>query len=260
MLVKTLAQDLRAHYLRIQRGDMAPQGATRMRATVFTILDALVQHERMFLHLDELDKFTVDQGAPTPSTEWGAGIFSDVWSLLDGSLPFANYLATEDRVRPAGVTITVEFLQQRARSGLFVVGSGTWQGVFTRARRPPMGFGAGTPETQPEVGAEAIIAARVISPELLARFNSDIQILGYPEADEIPGLLEATRIIGLARDCDYVITPADLDFARGGFRVLETLFSRLLLCRDRMQDQSVIGAGPPESTAISYPPTITSRP
>ncbi len=260
MLVKILAQDLGAHYLRMQRGDMAPQGASRMRATVFTILDALVQHELVLLHLDELDKFTVDQGAPTPSTEWGAGIFSDVWSLLDGSLPFATYLATEDRVRPAGVTVTLELLQRRARSGLFVVGSGTWQGVFTKARRPPMGFGAGTPETQQEVGVEAIIAARVISPELLARFNSDIQILGYPEADEIPGLLEATGILGLARDCHYVITPADLDFARGGFRILETLFSRLLLRRDQMRGQPVTGASPTGSAAISSPPTISSRP
>ena len=88
MLVGNLAQRLGAHYLRVQRGDLAPQGATRMRATVFTILDALVIHERVLLHLDELDKFTVENGAPTPTSEWGASIFSDVWSLLDGALPF----------------------------------------------------------------------------------------------------------------------------------------------------------------------------
>jgi hypothetical protein len=234
MLVAAVAQRLNLHYLRVQRGDLAPQGASRLRATVFTILDTLVAHERVLLHLDELDKFTTENGAPTPTSEWGAGIFSDLWSLLDGVLPLGNYLAAPDRAPTTSGNLTAGFLEKRIRTGLWVVGSGTWQSIFSRERRPPIGFGGAAGPVSHEIVAADITAAEIISPELLARFNSDLQILSYPDRDEVIALLEVTGIAALARRCDYAIAESDIDFTRGGFRVIETLYSRLLLREARM--------------------------
>ena len=260
MLVATLAARLDIHYLRIQRGDMAPQGASRMRATVSTILDALVRHDKLLLHIDELDKLTVENGAPTPTNEWGAGIFSDVWSLLDGVLPFSNYLATDDRVKPPGVEVTAELLKRRTRCGLWVVGSGTWQSIFSRGRKSPMGFSGAAASTGPDIDSADIAAAQLISPELLARFNADIQVMAYPDQDEIQALLAATGILKLAKDCDYTISVNDLDFARGGFRVLETLYSRLLLRQAKMSPRPAPGAGRTGAPAISSDPPGLTKP
>ncbi len=259
-LVALVAARLGAHCLRVQRGDLAPQGAAKMRATTFAILDALVLHERLLLHLDELDKFTTGHAAPTPSTEWGAGIFSDLWSLLDGVLPCVNYLASEDRVRPPGVTVTEAWLQQRVRTGLFIVGSGTWQSVFAAAQRPTLGFGGTNAATRVEVRAEDIVAAGLISVELLARFSSDIMIMNYAEPDEVQTLLEATGILALARSCTYTITAEDLDFRRGGFRVIETLYSRLLLLQHRQSGGPGLGAEPGKAAAISSPANALAAP
>lgn len=239
MLVTAVAQRLKASYLRQQRGDLAPQGSARMRATVFNIMDALVLNDRVVLHLDELDKFTTETGAPTPATEWGAGIFSDLWSLLDGVLPFDTYLKLEDRARPPGVTIDLETLRRKTRCNLFVVGSGTWQAAFTAAAQSPLGFCAGNGTRRPEVRPSDIIQSRQVSFELLSRFSADLFILPYPDDDEIQSLLDATGISRLAESCAYRITPEDLDFGRGGYRVLETLLTRLLV----MQHKEVAARG-----------------
>jgi len=233
MLVAKCAEILGAHYRRTQRGDLAPQGASRVRASLFQILDLLVLHERVLWHIDELDKFTGDGVGMIPGNEWGASIFSDLWSALDGVFPIHSYLALEDRPRAKDPAITCAFLENKVRSCLYIVGSGTWQEVFARAATPRIGFSNTPGIVSPAVTAADIRRSRLISPELLARFSADLLILGYPGLDEISGLLKTSGIASLAREVGYAITDEDIDFRSGGFRVLETLLSRLLVLRHR---------------------------
>ena len=233
MLVAKCAEILGAHYRRTQRGDLAPQGASRVRASLFQILDLLVLHERVLWHIDELDKFTGDGVGMIPGNEWGASIFSDLWSALDGVFPINSYLALEDRPRAKDPAITCAFLESKVRSGLYIVGSGTWQELFARAAKPGIGFASRPGVTSSVVTAADIRRSHLISPELLARFSADFLILGYPDHHEITSLLTTSGIASLARDVGYVITDEDVDFRSGGYRVLETLLSRLLVLQHR---------------------------
>jgi len=234
MLVARCAERLGAYYRRSQRGDLAPQGAARMRASLFQILDLLVLHERVLWHIDELCKFSVEGGGATaPANDWAASIFSDLWSALDGVFPIDSYLAIEDRPRGKDPAVNLQYLEKRVRNGLFIVGSGTWQDLFSRASKPSVGFAIGTNDSPQAVTAADVRKSQLISPELLARFNANLIILGYPDRNEITNLLRASGIAKLAKDVGYDILPDDLDFRKGGYRVLETLLSRLLLLQYR---------------------------
>ena len=230
MLVAESAKRLGAIYKRSQRGDLAPQGAARMRSSLLQILDLLTLHERVLWHIDELDKFFAGaEGEATPRSEWSASIFSDLWSALDKSLPIETYLTMEDRPGVKDPTINADFLHQRVNGGLFIIGSGTWQNLFTRDGGPRIGFSNSTKTTPLGISVRDIQTSNLISPELLARFNSNFIILGYPERKEIEQIVKATGIAKLAKETRYQITDEDLDFSRGGYRVLEALLSRLLL-------------------------------
>ena len=123
-----------------------------------------------------------------------------------------------------------------------------------------MGFGGAAASTGPDIDSADIAAAQLISPELLARFNADIQVMAYPDQGEIQSLLAATGILQLAKDCDYTISANDLDFARGGFRVLETLYSRLLLRQAKLSPRPAPGAGRTGAPAISSDPQALTKP
>lgn len=233
MLIERAAELLGAYYRRMQRGDLAPQGASRMRASMFQILDLLVLHERVLIHIDELDKFGAEGSGATPGNDWGASIFSDLWSALDGVFPIDSYLALEDRPRAKDPTVNLQYLEKRVRNCLYIVGSGTWQDIFARAAKPSVGFATGLDETPQAVTAADVRKSRLISPELLARFNANLLVLGYPDRDEVVNLVRASGIAKLAKEVGYDILPDDLDFRKGGYRVLETLLSRLLLLQHR---------------------------
>ncbi len=239
-LVKEIAHRINAHYLRIQRGDFVPQH-TKTRSTLFQLLDTLVAQprRRMICHLDELDKYVVAAGGAAPVQEWSAGIWNDIFLLVEGAaeLPYEDYLLWPDRVKPQDSDpITVASLRKAVEQRLFLIGSGTWQAVFAKSCEPTIGFTISEPS---EVTAADIVNSNQVSPELLARFHSRLQIMTYPEHDEILQLLEATGIKELADKLEYRLQKQDLDFTRGGFRVLETLYTRLL-----MIEQTVVPVHP----------------
>jgi hypothetical protein len=255
MLVARCAEQLGAYYRRTQRGDLAPQGASRMRSSLFQILDLVTVQERTLWHIDELDKFAVDGGGATPGNEWGASIFSDMWSALDGVFPLDSYLALEDRPRAKDPAVNLQYLEKKVRTSLYIVGSGTWQDVFARAAKPSVGFATGCGEAPLTVTAADVRNSRLISQELLARFNANLLILGYPERDEVLSLVKASGIATLAREVGYEILPDDLDFRKSGYRVLETLLSRLLLLQHRRCRKANLAK---PRAAISSDPKIES--
>ena len=203
-----------------------------MRSSLFQILDLLTQHERVLWHIDELDKFSGD-GDGAIHSDWGGSIHSDLFSALDGAFPIETYLGLEDRPRAKDALVTAEFLRGRIRTGLFIVGSGTWQKLFAQAARPSLGFSPRHDAASIEVTPADVVKSQMISPELLARFNSNILILAYPDRAEIADIIKVTGIVQLAKETGYAITEEDLDFKKGGYRVLEALLSRLLLLQHR---------------------------
>ena len=223
-LVREAALCLNAELLKLCRGDWLPRGVRPGRATVFTILDRLLASERLCLNIEEADKFDLDF-----SKEWSAGIGTCLWQTLDGNFQIEDYLSeTNFGDRPVPTKAEIE---RKIRS-LWIIGSGTWQSVFTdNARSANFGF---QKETAPaQVNVEAIVKSGAISPELLLRFNADLVIVNYPAPHEIAGLLDATGITAQAKELGMVATASDVNWKNGGMRVLETLATRLAIEKHR---------------------------
>jgi SpoVK/Ycf46/Vps4 family AAA+-type ATPase len=237
-LVRAVSEAIGANYYRIQRGDFYPQGSNRGVPTIIAILNhALKSKGTVLIHFDELDKWSFgDQSSPTQ--EWSASCFSDLFTILDGAWTFETYLASEHRMKAGDGEFTPEQLQLVSRK-IFIVGSGTWQKLFDAKRRQkaPFGFNVGSPEIDRNLSGEEIFNSGVIAPELLARFNSDVQLMPYPERAEIEELLVATGISALAKKLGYQIIEYDIDFNRGGFRVLESLYTKMLVLEERVTAQ-----------------------
>lgn len=221
-LVATVAKSFGAGYLRLTYGDWIPYGAKDRKDTRTVILEALLADERVVLHIDELDKWPLsDSGAAS----WLTAASNDLWAVLDKQLSPEKFLAEHPDV-DAGR------LSRKIQRNMWIVGSGTWQQVFEDDRgMRHMGFGSSAP-AEADVGRELagrIRESRQISPELLARFNTSLQVLTYPSVGETAQLLRKTGISALAARVGVSIRPQDVDYRQGGMRVLESLASSLLV-------------------------------
>ena len=225
-VVQVLGQRLSAHLIRVQRSDFVPQGA-RLKPTVFQICDALVEHERVLLHLDELDKYRTD-GGPTPSGEWGAAVFGDVWAAAEGRLPVENYLTDVESVKPAKPKPSLAEMRERVQRRLFIVASGTFQEAWDLAARPRLGFLDSVTQGAEPVSTGDILRSRQISPEIIARFYPPF-FLTYPDPGEVGRMFEQCGLTKLATECGYLITAEDRDIRRTGFRGISSLYTTLLL-------------------------------
>ena len=228
-LIRSVASLLSANYLRITRADCVPQGSARGRPTLHRILDQLSTTDRMVLHVDEVEKFDTDIGAQ----DWSAAIAGDLWNLLDGLYPIAEYL--RETQFPGREAPTEAEVEKWIKTRLWIVGSGTWTQVFAD-NRPGTTIGFQRDVEATPVGAERISRSNLISPELLHRFSSDLVFLRYPNREETARLIKSTGIGCLAGELGQTIRPESIDWSLGGLRVLETLATRLVLAqlaRDR---------------------------
>lgn len=229
-LIGYAAKQLKAAYFRITRGDFTVQHARYGIPTIYTVIDLVATNDRVVFHLDELDKLTNLSGS-----EWSASICSDIYNIADKLLPIDEFL-TSDLAAVANMAarkMRREEIQERLIKNLWCVGSGTWQSLFSQASRTrAIGFGAERAPTEVE-GAD-IARAEIIAPELLARFNSEIVMLRYPEASEIEGMLERYGIRQLADELGIQVGIEDVKIT-GGIRGLESLKSRLLIERRRRE-------------------------
>lgn len=225
-LAKRAAAQLRAEYFRVTRGDWIPQGArARTRPTTFQILDRLLASDRLALHCDEIEKWSINF-----SQEWSAGIASDLWNTLEGVFPIREYLAdTKFGDRPVP---TVEEVEDKIRTSLWVIGSGAWQNVFEQQGRT-VSFQPNHDGRSGDVTVDSIRKAALISPEILLRFNSDIVFLHYPTKNETAALLVSTGIAALAAELGIVIADGEVDWNQGGMRILETIATRLAVEKHR---------------------------
>jgi hypothetical protein len=245
-IVKTAANRLGAYYLRICRGDWNVVGSRAGRPTTYQVLDYVATYPRVLLHIDELDKFTDLQ-----SGDWSAAISGNLWSMLDGVHPVAEYLRDvtfTDKPAPTG-----EELEARIKN-LWIVGSGTWQSVYKNSRAgSSIGFGRNSNDEK--VGMEAIIASNLISSELLNRFNNDVVFLEYPSLAETRRLLDGSGITKLAKQLGARVEPESIDWTRGGMRSLETVATRLALAYHRRNPASLAKLETPQAAqpAVQHP-------
>jgi len=230
-LVQRVAKRLSATHLRITWGDWIPRGARDGLGaqTTFAILEALEQADALLLHIDELDKCREDY-----RNAWSRSVANDLWNVMDGLFPVADYLKAK------GVPVTrelIEAMNNKVRSSLMLVGSGTWQAVFNERPRPDVGFMVQCPTEPDDVALTARIrAAKSIPDELLARFASELLFLHYPNSiEEKKELLDSSGILALAERLGHPINVNELDLNGVGMRKIESLATQLLLNLRRRQ-------------------------
>src|SRR5581483_6838243 len=85
------AEQLNAAYFRITRGDFTVQHARVGTPTIYSVINLAALHERVLVHIDELDKFS----GMHESGEWSASMSSDLFNLADVHLPIDEFLATD---------------------------------------------------------------------------------------------------------------------------------------------------------------------
>ena len=220
-IVEAAARRLQARYFRITRGDWIPTGGKGARSTAFQILDEVVAFDRVLLHVDELDKFGNLQ-----EREWSASIAADLWNILDGKFQLVEYL--RETTFPSQEKPSEQSLAVRVRTSLWIVGSGTWQHVFAENRaHSSIGFQAGR-SAGAAVDFESIARSEAISPELLHRFG-ELIFLEYPTREETRQLLDSTGIARLAKSLAIPVSVDQIDWTKGGMRVLETMATRLTI-------------------------------
>lgn len=101
--------------------------------------------------------------------------------------------------------------------------------VFDAKPPAPLGFAARRVAGPQADILRAIYDARLISPELIARFHASLQLICYPELRETSHLLRESGLDALARRLGIRIDLSDIDYHRGGgLRVLESIAADLL--------------------------------
>lgn len=247
-LAGKLAADLKAHYMHLTYGDWLPLGVEDGRggSTMYRMIDAVCKHERVVVHLDELDKLRVNF-----DTGWERSVCTEIWSLMDKKFPVADWLTARGG-EEGGETTPVDlsaprkdyfedhpfddcsiedecFVGKLLQQRLWIIGSGTWQDIFEKEQKAGIGFET-RPADDPDRTGSEIHAAKVIPAELLARFNADLLVLRYPtSSEEKLRLLQDSGVAELADRVGHELCPEALDFSKFGMRIVETLLCDLLL-------------------------------
>jgi hypothetical protein len=166
-LVQALGRELNLPVLKLTVGDWLPHGVKHEAPTLHRLGQAVEQHERLIVLLDELDKFRSMEGT------WALSVLTEVFTVLD---------------RNPGGAWSPENIE-RLRRNVFLVGAGTWQDLWEVGdAKAPLGF---WPSQAPGDGPavrdrimQKIRRARLIPPELLNRMHDRWLILEpYTAAD-----------------------------------------------------------------------------
>lgn len=225
-LVKYIANRLHARYMRVTRSDWIVQGSSRGRPTTYQIIDYIITNQRLIIGLDEIDKMQINFA----SHEWSASVAGDLWALLDGILPVAEYLRDTpfaDQEKP-----TEQEVNSWIQSRMWIIGLGTWQTALKKNRtRSAIGFRCMGEDRSVDI--DTLARSELVSEELLHRFSANLLYLELPSRDELVSLLESTGINALAKELGQTIALEDVNVNHGGIRSLETLATRLVIAMHR---------------------------
>ena len=207
-LVRTFAEKNGWPFCRLTYGNWRPRGARSQPDTYTELADFLNRNEEAVVQLDEIDK-----AGDFANGEWTAAILLETLSVLDRNL-------YEDSAEGTHLTVA----RTRLQRSVFLVATGTWQGVWTGAAAKTIGFGAapGPPDGR-------IRKTGAIPEELLNRLNSDILFIAPPSAEELRRMAEADGLVAQAAALGVKI-----DFEAGaatglGMRWLESVAADLAL-------------------------------
>ncbi len=107
-----------------------------------------------------------------PSSDWSISVAVEAFLLLDRTLQ-----------QPLGELKWTERLQDRLAESILIIGTGTWQGVWSDCAKPTVGFRADRQNDQGTIQRE-IIKSGIIPTELLRRFRSKLITLPPPTEDD----------------------------------------------------------------------------
>jgi hypothetical protein len=214
-LLRRIAKDHKAAFLRMSVGEWIPMGAKDVRPTVKTLVDMLAKSPNgLVLFIDELDKAGVDASGWTRST------LNEIFAVLDRSFPAAALEAANSSLGISG-----EEVEERIQQKLFFAGAGTWQRLWSNG--VSLGFGAGSNKKTQVL--DYIATEKVVPVELLMRFSWPPVLLEYPSPEETITLFDKTGLTRLAEYVGVTLDPAKHDWSRGGMRSLESLAGELLI-------------------------------
>lgn len=227
-LAREVAKALNAHYLPLTFGRWIPFGVRDTHPTPIEILKAARDHERVVVFIDEVDKAFSIRGAG----EWAKSVITEVFSALERQLPleeFANYEKSTSK-RPGDNSNAAKNNEPPDVNRLWFIAAGTWQevtGLSPRTRKIGFGGVEKSEDSSDESILKQVRASDAIPLELLARFHANPVLLRYPEADEVPSLINAYGLDALAAQAGVDLSDVKFDFAAGGMRVFEALAADL---------------------------------
>lgn len=164
-LVETLGGKMGIPVMRVTVGDWIVAGARLEPCTLQVLAQKMDEHPRLILHIDEADKFQSREA-------WGISQQAEIFSVLDRKVGFTGSTSSPWARRH----------NHSLRNCVFIVGSGTWQSLWTQHVNRSFGFN--TTEKSADEIAQVIRKAEVIPPELLNRFSEQFTLLShYSEKD-----------------------------------------------------------------------------
>lgn len=210
-IVSRAARHVNAHLLRVTVSQWVPIGARDASPTLKSLVDALQNHERVALFVDELDKLS------DGTDVWTRSCLCEIYDVMERTLP-EQLLKNKDS----------ELLRDRARQAMWLVGAGAWQHLHAKRTGEVTGF-----SKVPTNISEKPLIERVLHggfpTELLGRFHDTPIFLSYPDFNETRKILTSLGLADLARGIGREDLIQKFTWAPFGLRKLESLLADLLI-------------------------------
>jgi hypothetical protein len=213
-VIKHLANERRLAYLRLTPSNWVVNGVKDITPTLLRVHRFISDHDQgIIIHLDELDKWRVG------TSDWAFFAQHELFDLLDRcpSQPAKNVEWKPDILR-------------RLREDVLIIGTGTWQHLWTEALRAKVGFGVQDDATAVVANVRRLIeVSNGVPAEIRQRFNQELLILPPPTEEDFR---EAAAKMGITRLADQIQMPIDFALAARsglGCRWLEEKMGQLLL-------------------------------
>lgn len=206
-IARLVAEEMNARLVVLTVGSWVPHGAKLSPTTIEVITDALSSDAPLVVFLDELDKYRIQDNS------WALAQMAEAFALLDRTL-IGDDKWTKEHTR-------------RLRENTLLLGAGTWSDLWRDKIGKHVGFTSSQIDVD-EVRAK-VRTANLIPEELLARFNSDWQIIApYTAADfEL-----IARQLNLPRE---VLDPLAAERSGRNFRYVEDCVTRAAIESNRLQ-------------------------
>lgn len=230
-IARALAQKLDAKLNLISVGNWIPQGADVKPCSMVSIMSDMLNHERVVLFIDEIDKTEENSEQNT----WSISNRMDIYALLDDNVHYDKLMEQLRRFSPKLASrVSEESIdcQQLASERLFIIGAGTWQREHQQANsgKTSLGFSESVDEAMLKVDMqERLMGNRLIAEELRNRFNHELIELRHPTVEEGRALLDRKGVTALAERLGRMDLIEGIDWPNGGLRNVESIVAELAI-------------------------------